>query len=933
MNCFKQPKIMKNYFTLILLLCIGITYAQTTNLKGRVLDTNGFPLPGATVQTQPSSKAVVTDFNGFFTILDIEGEQTIKISYLGFETFEEKINITSGEATNEIFVLSPTVDELDEVVLSVFQDGIIKGLNKQKSDLNITNVVSADQIGKYPDDNVGDVIKRIAGVSMQADQGEARNIVMRGLGPGLNSVTLNGERIPSAEGDNRNIQLDLIPSAMIQSIEVNKTLTPDMEADAIGGSVNLITRSKPSGFRANVTAGGGGQPIRSGGYNSNFAVVVGDQLSDKFSYTFSGTIQTKDYGSDNIEFEWNDPSDWAEDGPIGEMDIRRYDVKRTRRSASLNFDYQFNENNALYFKSIYNHRDDWENRYRMRVRSIDMASNGVSGTATIRRQTKGGINDDQNDGARLEDQRTHKFTLGGEHQLGKLALDWKVSTSKASEERPNERYVRYQSDVDVPFTSLDISNPKFPTFSWDGDLWNDPSNYEFKWAQDAFKMTEEDHFVFRVDFELPVANNDKIKFGFKQNTKTKMRDDVWYEYEENSNGNALLGNLDTVSNFDATISGYEPGGQYQSGIFMTANALGNLSLGGVNDDFFVGYPLDEFGAGNYDADESITAAYAMATLKNKTGNVKTIIGARLEATSIDYTGFEFDDETMETPSDLNRVSGSSSFTNILPNLTIKWDVNDKFNLNFAATQSLARPAYFDLVPYISIEEQEAVNIGNPDLKPALSTNLDIMAEYYFDGFGFFSLGYFNKRIENWLYRYTSFNESYAGYDNVEFSQLRNGAEADVNGLEITYQTRFLKNFLFMGNYTFTSSSTGDVIFPDEDPENTVVRSDVPLVGQVDNMYNLSLAYENSKFFIRASYNYSEGSLDEISDDEDFDRYYDEQAFLDVNANYRINDNWSIFGEAKNLTNQPLRYYQGVESRTMQLEYYNVSWNLGIKYDF
>ena len=131
----------------------------------------------------------------------------------------------------------------------------------------------------------------------------------------------------------------------------------------------------------------------------------------------------------------------------------------------------------------------------------------------------------------------------------------------------------------------------------------------------------------------------------------------------------------------------------------------------------------------------------------------------------------------------------------------------------------------------------------------------------------------------------------------------------------------------------TSSSTGDVIFPDQDPENTVVRSDVPLVGQVDNMYNLSLAYENSKFFIRASYNYSEGSLDEISDDEDFDRYYDEQAFLDVNANYRINDNWSIFAEGKNLTNQPLRYYQGVESRTMQLEYYNVSWNLGVKYDF
>lgn len=920
----------KEYFLLALFVISQFTYAQTSSLKGRVLDSNGFPLPGATVEASPSGQVVSADFDGFFNLIDLDGDQTVKITYLGFDTFEKIVSIAEGETSSLTFTLTATADELDEVVISVFQDGIIKGLNKQKSDLNITNVVSADQIGKYPDDNVGDVIKRIAGVSMQGDQGEARNIVMRGLGPGLNSVTLNGERIPSAEGDNRNIQLDLIPSAMVQSIEVNKTLTPDMEADAIGGSVNLITRSKPSGFRANITAAGGGQPIRSGGYNSNFAVIVGDKISDKLSYTFSGTLQTKDYGSDNIEFEWNDPSDWADDGPLNEMDIRRYDVKRTRRSASLNFDYELDDNNSLYFKSIYNHRDDWENRYRMRVRSIDMNSDG-SGSATIRRQTKGGINDDRNDGTRLEDQRTQKFTLGGDHQFGKLAVDWKVSASKASEERPNERYVRYQSDEDIPFTSIDLADYEFPSFNWDGGLWNDPSNYEFRWAQDAFKLTEEEHFVFRVDFELPIGDNDKVKFGFKQNTKTKMRDDVWYEYEENSDGDALLGNLDTVPNFDATISGYEPGNQYQSGIFMTASALGNLSFGGANGDFFTEYPLDEFGAGNYDADESITAAYAMATLKN--GNVTAIVGARLEATSIDYSGFEYDDEEMSTPADLNSVSGSSTYTNILPNLTLQWDVTDNFNLNFAATQSLARPAYFDLVPYVSIEEQEEVNIGNSDLKPSLSTNFDLMAEYYFDGFGFLSLGYFNKRIDDWIYRYTSFNESYAGYDGVEFSQLRNGARAEVNGLELTYQTRFLKNFLFMGNYTFTNSSTGSVVFPDEDPEDTVVRSDVPLVGQVDNMYNLSLAYENSKFFIRASYNYSDGSLDEISDDEDFDRYYDEQAFLDVNANYRLNNNWSIFIEGKNLTNQPLRYFQGDESKTMQLEYYNISWVAGLKYDF
>ena len=166
---------------------------------------------------------------------------------------------------------------------------------------------------------------------MQGDQGEARNIVMRGLGPGQNSVTLNGDRnkFHQQKGiiDWCNVQLDLIPSAMIQSIEVNKTLTPDMEADAIGGSVNLITRSNPTGFRASATVAGGGNPIRPGGYNSNITALIGNEVSEKFSYTLSATVQTRDYGSDNIEFEWNDPADWADDGAIGEMDIRRYDVK------------------------------------------------------------------------------------------------------------------------------------------------------------------------------------------------------------------------------------------------------------------------------------------------------------------------------------------------------------------------------------------------------------------------------------------------------------------------------------------------------------------------------------------------------------------------------------------------------------------------------
>ena len=164
---------------------------------------------------------------------------------------------------------------------------------------------------------------------------------------------------------------------------------------------------------------------------------------------------------------------------------------------------------------------------------------------------------------------------------------------------------------------------------------------------------------------------------------------------------------------------------------------------------------------------------------------------------------------------------------------------------------------------------------------------------------------------------------YAGDDGYEMSQLRNGEKATLNGFEIGFQTKFLNNFTFMGNYTSTNSST----------DRVEGRDDIPLVGQVDNMYNLSLAYEANKFFVRASMNYASEALDELSGDAYEDRYYDEQTFLDVNANYKITDKLSIFAEGKNLTNQPLRYYQGTVEKTMQLEYYNLSWNVGLKYDF
>jgi len=811
---------------------------------------------------------------------------------------------------------SLVVTALEEVVVDGYFGGLSKALKQQKNNLNITNVVTADQAGKYPDDNVGEALRRISGISVQNDQGEARNIVMRGFGTQLNSVTLNGDRLPSAEGDNRNIQLDLIPTNMIEAIVVKKSLTPDMEGDAIGGSVNLITRSNPNDFRASATISGGGNPIRSGGYNTNFALVVADKLSDKFSYTLSSTIQTRDYGSDNVEFAWNDPEDWTDvnKGEIEEMDIRRYDVKRTRRSVSLNLDYNINENNYIYFKSIYNHRDDWENRYRWRAIYEDEE-------LTIRKQTKGGIDNEENDARRLEDQRLEKYSLGGEHQAGNLAIDWKVSTAKASEHRPDERYTRYQYDP-VPYTPnsngtpWDISNLERPYLNFADLSWNNDRNFEYKKTEEAQKLTEEENTQFKINFELPYGESAALKFGAAYKDQSKMRDDVWYEHDMN------LGSLFETPKFDADIDSYEPGSKYKIGNFMDARYLGRLELGGVDGANFDSYVMDEFAGANYTADETISAGYIMTT-NNLGANTVVVAGFRVEKTDLSYVGQIFDEETGETPDDITETTGAKDYTNFLPSVNIRHNFSDAFNVTLAYSKSLARPDYYDLVPYqYSNSDDDEVEFGNSDLEATESNNFDIMAEKYVGNTGIISGGVFYKSINNWIYTYSTDGYTYNGDNDYEFTQKRNGKNASVFGFEVAVQKQLTDNLNLAANYTFTDSETDSV----------EGRSDVPLVGAVENMYNVSLAYEAGKLFVRASYNYAGEQLDELGGAAWEDRYYDEQKFLDLNASYNLTDKIRLFAEAKNSTNQPLRYYQGEKAKTMQLEYYQMSWNLGLKID-
>ena len=433
--------------------------AQTSLLKVKVTDENNLNLPGAVVRVLNTQITTVTDLTGTAYLYKIPvGTQEIEVAYIGYATLKRKIELTATTIEITISLQSGVSLLKGIVVLGDRLKGQAKALNQQKNSGNIVNVISADQIGRFPDANIGDAIKRIAGVTMQNDQGEARDIIIRGMAPQLNSVTLNGDRIPSAEGDNRKVQMDLIPSDMVQTVEVSKTLTPDMDADAIGGSVNLVTRSAPNKLRLSGTASYGNNPIRDGIIGNISLVAGGRMLKNVLGLVASVTLNSNQFGSDNVEAVWLQTANGTP--YVGEHDVRRYDVRRMRRSFNLNGDIKINKKNTINFSTIYNWRDDWENRYRLRATGITPQADGTF-RGEIRRQTKGGIGGNRIQNARLEEQIVKKNSINGTHIiLRTITIDWSTSFAQASENRPNERYLEYNATNQL--LTMDIADPSRP---------------------------------------------------------------------------------------------------------------------------------------------------------------------------------------------------------------------------------------------------------------------------------------------------------------------------------------------------------------------------------------------------------------------------------------------------------------------------------------
>lgn len=897
----------------------NVTIIKQGTIRGRIIDASKQTLPGASVYIEKLRTGVTSDINGFYTFTNIEpGTYTVKVSYVGYSPVELKITIPAGRTLEKDVIMNEGV-ELQEVVVGGAFQGQQRAINAQKSKMGITNIVSADQVGKFPDSNVGDALKRISGINVQYDQGEARFGQVRGTSADLSSVTINGNRVPSAEGDTRNVQLDLIPADMIQTIEVNKVVTSDMDGDAIGGSINLVTKNSPYKRTITATAGTGYNRI-SEKAQLNFGFTYGDRFfNDKLGLILSTSYQNSPSGSDNVEFIWAK----NKDGKVylSDYQVRQYYVTRERQSYSAALDWELNPNHKLTFKGIFNNRNDWENRYRTTLKDLT-----PEGSATVRVQTKAGSPDNRN--ARLERQRTMDFALGGEHLWGPLTIDWHASYAQASEKRPNERYLDFQLkkqkfDIDLSDERKPIATPK----EGSSLILND--QFGLKELTEQQEDIKEKDLKFATNFLLPFKNGNKLKFGAKVVRKTKEKEVDFYEYTPLNEDLFISNTLQNTA--EQNRKGFMPGNKYQAGTFVNKEYIGQLDLN--NSSLFEKEQVQEELAGNFEARETVSSGYIRFDQK-LTKKIGIMTGLRLEHTGLAYTGRTYDaDKDLTSQTERKR----NSYVNFLPSILIKWDVNEEFKVRGSFTQTLSRPKYSALVPSINIKRSDnEIVIGNPELNPTLSYNFDLSGDYYFQSIGLVSLGIFYKKIDDFIVDQVSANYEYQGNTYTRFTQPKNAGNANLLGMEFSYQRDFsfiapaLRSVGFYGTYTYTHSRVEDFNFEGREDEKGL-----SLPGSPKHTANASLYFEKSGLNLRLSYNFASDFIDEMGETAFFDRYYDKVNYMDANASYTFGKKvkTTIYAEANNLLNQPLRYYQGTKDRTMQAEYYGIKINAGIKVNF
>lgn len=792
------------------------------------------------------------------------------------------------------------VVEIERVEVIGQAVSIDKALREQKNSDSVKSVVHADGVAQLPDDNAAEALQRIPGVSVERDQGEGRFVSVRGIAPDLNSVTINGTLVPAPEGKRRAVALDVLPSELVQSLSVVKTLTPDMDANSLGGTIEVeslsafdhdglfYTLSVEGSHDENVSKN---SPKFSGAISDRFS--VGDGI-DNFGVAAAFSHQKRKFGSDNVETggAW----DFTDGARLEELEQRDYDITRERTGFGLNFDYQPDDLSSYYLRTLYSKFKDTETRNGSGLEFSDPQISGERGSAEGWRDLK----------SREDTQEIQSYVLGGERMIDLWTISGQAGYSQATERNPKGiAGAKFIGDFD----DVGFDGTRKPRLSVGSDFYDAQA-----FTLDKVKIKDVDGKDREKNVRLDLAREydlsgyaSQVKFGGKLSRRTKTSDTEGWTYGK-------LGDID--------LTGFQSGnvdyalGNYGRGI--SAGAVKQL-LSGLDPDAY--YNEEDSQVSDFTMHEDINAAYLMNTLDIDAW--RFIAGLRYEGTRFDAKGTGLRDDGFEP------IKAKNSYDHWLPGLHARYQISPSTLVRAAWTNTVVRPTFSQLAPGFTIDSDDGeASFGNPGLKPLESMNLDLGIEHYMGRAGVVSAYAFYKDIKNFAYD-TNLGGTGDWLDYSQALTYENGDAAKLYGIELAYSQKLdwlaapWNGVLLGANVTLSKS--------DASIKGQGLSRSIDLPNHSDTVGNLMVGWENDRFDMRLAANYKSSYLVEVAgiDDKAHDLYADSQLFVDFKAGYYLTPNLQVTFEAANLTDESYYVYTGRRSYNAQYEEYGRTYKLGL----
>ena len=831
--------------------------------------------------------------------------------------------LVSQEDTNE---------DIEEIVAVGTKASLKSALDKQKDSNQVVSIVDSDAIGEFPDETAAEAVRRLSGVSVENDQGEGRYITLRGMSGDLNGVTLNGATVPAPEGG-RKVLLDGLPTELLDSIEVYKTLIPSQDLEGIGGRIEFKTK-KATELDKRLVKIKYDQSYNdfSGEADSpKYSLTYGEKLSDAFGAILGYTYQSKHIISNNNETGY-EPWGIADNGNkylARDWEMRFYDLTRERQGFTADFDLALNDDTSLFYNFLFNKYEDDEIRFKDEYRARNLVESSVTPTSASYQR----ITADKETRKRIEVRTIETKIFGGESRLGMYNTKFQFSESFAEEDDTNNVDAKFRAQCRIR-SGDDIcgtyswANPKFISLSLAprGQMLTDPSEYDWDELEIDYGLIQDREDAFKIDFESDPfdfnGNVMSIEFGAKSSERIKSNKE---------------GNLDGSGDVAQGMLTYSPSAPNNLWYFPEAlSFFADPSLVFPLQNQF--RPLDLDLADFWSTKEEIFALYFMATIE--TDNAVVVVGFRNEDTSFETYGFNDGDQQ-------DRLEFENDYSFLAPSINVKYFLNDKVQLRAAAYRSLSRPGFEQTAPVPDIGDgngdgEWSGSMGNPDLKPYEANNYDLGFEYYGDE-SFFSAGLYYKDISNTIYPRVLGNQIVGGIFFSDLETFANAGDSSILGYELNYFTELdaylpLEGFFVSANVTYNDGESD--FAPGGDNTETFT---IPFRKLSEEAANFSLGYDKGKFDIRFSVNYRSSYLDYLGDEgeelfnDDFGygymRFTDDYYSYDLVAKYKYTENLSLRFEGKNLDNRPEFYYWNSPDRLSQYDEYGYWMSFGFRYNF